>query len=327
MILDTDSIANGTIHIWSWAFSIKAMVTAATLAVLTLIAIWGLRRLVDRARRSVGEKRAGAIYVGGQVARYLLVVIGVMATISALGIDLSTLSLFAGALGVGIGLGLQDVVKNFVCGLILMFDGSIEVGDYIELEDGTSGAVVAIGPRAATLLTADNVDILVPNSDLIGGKLTNWTRNRGSRRIHIPFSVAYGANKELVKEAAIEAAHSVSFTMPDVEGRRTQVWLVGFGDSALDFELVVWPSLAAVKRPGSMMAAYRWALDDYLQKYGIEIPFPQRDLRIRTWFGTEDENARNAWHGRETTSSTTTQSKCPSSDLSNDAAMDITESL
>ncbi|MGE0830437.1 MAG: transporter, partial [Hyphomonadaceae bacterium] len=92
-------------------------------------------------------------------------------------------------------------------------------------------------------------------------------------------------------------AHSVSFTLPDVETRRTQVWLVGFGESALNFELVVWPSLEAVKRPGSMMAAYCWAIDDALRKHGIEIPFPQRDVRVRSWFGREGDAGVDAWRG------------------------------
>lgn len=289
---------DGELHFGSFSVSIATIAGTAAAIALTLLAVGLLGRLTERARKRVGEKRAGTLYVGGQVLRYAIIVAGSAIAASTLGVDLSTLSLFAGALGVGIGLGLQDVIKNFVCGLILMFDGSVEIGDYIELDDGTSGEVVAIGPRATTLLTADNVDILLPNADLLGGKLTNWTRNRASRRIHVPFCVAYGSDKEVVRQAALDAAHSTPFTMPDAEGRRTQVWLVGFGDSALDFELVVWPNLAAVKRPGSMMAAYRWALDDALRKYGIEIPYPQLDLNVRSWFQTSGAAARDAWHGR-----------------------------
>jgi len=242
--------------------------------------------------------------------------------VSTLGVDLSALSLFAGALGVGIGLGLQDIVKNFVCGIILLFDRSIEVGDYVELEDGTAGAVSSIGPRATTLLTNDNVDILVPNANLLNGKLTNWTRNRVTRRIHVPFSVAYGSDKEKVRKAAIEAAQSVSFTVPDDARRRTQVWLTGFGDSALNFDLVVWPTVEAVKRPGSMMAAYCWALDDALRKHGIEIPFPQRDIRLRGFFGSEGAEAIEAFHGRDGTGAPRYDA-APSQPGVNDAAEDI----
>ncbi len=304
--------------------SLSAIITAAAIVLVAFIAIWVIRQLTARAQRKLGEGRASTLYVAGQVARYVIVFAALAAAISALGVDLSALSLFAGALGVGIGLGLQDVVKNFVCGIILLFDGSLEVGDYVELDDGTAGAVAGIGPRATTLRTTDNVDVLVPNADLLGGKLTNWTRDRASRRIHVPFTVAYGTDKELVKLAALEAARSVPITMPESDDHKTQVWLAGFGDSALEFELVVWPSLEAVKRPGSMMAAYCWALDDALCKHGIEIPFPQRDLRIRSYFGHEGQAGVEAMTGRG--NGAVTPLKAGVSDASvNDAAADIVD--
>ncbi len=245
--------------------------------------------LFGRLRLKVAPTRASFVYLSGQILRYLIIFVGVFAAASAVGLDLSSLSIFAGALGIGIGLGLQDIVKNFICGIILLVDRSIEVGDYIQLEDGTAGAVVAIGPRATTIKTNDNVDILLPNAQLLNGQLTNWTHDQATRRVHVPFGVAYGTDKERVKQAALEAALAVPFTRPDDAVHKTQVWLVGFGDSALNFELVVWPTLEAVKRPGSMMAAYRWALDDALRAHAIEIPFPQRDLRLRGFAGLEAE--------------------------------------
>lgn len=228
----------------------------------------------------------------------------------------------AGALGVGIGLGLQDVVKNFVCGIILLFDGSIEVGDYVELEDGTAGAVAAIGPRATTLRTTDHLDVLVPNANLLGSKLTNWTRGRDARRVRVPFTVAYGTDKELVKLAALEAARSVPFTLPDDGEQKTQVWLTGFGESALEFALVVWPTLEAVKRPANMMAAYCWALDDALREHGIEIPFPQHDLRVRSFFGQEGQAGMNAVLGQAAIQDAVARPDATGASA-NDAAADI----
>lgn len=286
------------VQIGGTGITLGTLIAAVTILLLAVAATWVVRRLVRRAQARLDESRIGAVYIGGQIARYVIIFAGIAAAVSTLGVDLSTLSLFAGALGVGIGIGLQDLVKNFVSGLVLLFDRSIEVGDYVELEDGTSGMVSSIGPRATTLLTNDNVNVMVPNASLLNGALTNWTRNRATRRIHVPFSVAYGSDKEKVKMAALEAARSVPFTIPDEDGRRTQVWLTRFGDSSLDFELVVWPSLAAVKRPGSMMAAYCWAIDDALRKHGIEIPFPQRDVRVRSFFGTEGDAAVQAFHGK-----------------------------
>jgi small-conductance mechanosensitive channel len=110
----------------------------------------------------------------------------------------------------------------------------------------------------------------------------------------VPFSVAYGADKAKVREVVLAAATALPFTLPDNDNRRTQVWMTGFGDSALNFELVVWPTVEAVKRPSSMQAAYTWAIDDALRAAGIEIPFPQRDLRIRSVFEREGEAAFDA---------------------------------
>ncbi len=294
----TNEILNREVlTVGSTTFSLQAITSAATILAVSFLAVWLIRHLIGRAQKRLGENRSSTLYVGGQVARYVIVVIAISAAISALGVDLSALSLFAGALGVGIGLGLQDVVKNFVCGLILLFDGSIEIGDFIELDGGAAGAVAAIGPRATTLRTNDNVDVLVPNASLLNGRLKNWTRNRASRRIHIPFPVAYGSDKEVVKLAALEAAAAVPFTLPNTPNRKAQVWLTGFGDSALNFELVVWPNLEAVKRPESMLAAYHWALDDALRNHGIEIPFPQSELRLRSYFGMEGGDAIKAMAG------------------------------
>ncbi len=293
-LLDTQLVRIGDTGI-----TLSTLLASVTILMLAGAAAWAVRLLVRRAQVRLDEARIGAVYIGGQIARYVIIFAGIAAAVSTLGVDLSTLSLFAGALGVGIGIGLQDMVKNFVSGLVLLFDRSIEVGDYVELEDGTAGMVSSIGPRATTLLTNDNVNVMVPNANLLNGVLTNWTRNRATRRIHVPFSVAYGSDKEKVKAAALEAARSVPFTLPDEDGHRTQVWLTRFGDSSLDFELVVWPSLAAVKRPGSMMAAYCWAIDDAMRRHCIEMPLPQRDIRVRSFFGAEGEAAVHAFHGRD----------------------------
>ena len=155
--------------------------------------------------------------------------------------------------------------------------------------------------------------------------MKNWTRDRASRRIHIPFPVAYGSNKELVRLAALEAASAVPFTLPDLPNRKAQVWLTGFGDSALNFELVVWPDLEAVKRPGSMMAAYHWALDDALRSHGIEVPFPQSELRLRSYYGAEGRAAINliAGNGDQPLPE---NPKAPKIVSVNDAAQDVATS-
>lgn len=300
--------------------TLKSALGAITIFVGALVAAAVVKRSLDRLRRRMAQA-GSAIYVAGQISRYLITFVGIVAAGSALGLDLSSLAIFAGAVGVGVGLGLQDIVRDFFSGLIILLDRSIEVGDFIELEEGVAGEVVGIGSRATAILTNDSVDVMIPNSMLISGKLTNWTRNNATRRVHIPFSVAYGSDKVAVRDAAIHAARSVSFTLPDTEARRTQVWLTGFGDSAMNYELVVWPRLEAVKRPGSMMAAYRWAIDDALREKGIEIPFPQLDLRLRSFFNREGDAALSAVRGQPSRE----ENPEPARASINDAAREITE--
>lgn len=306
--------------------------TVTVLSLLTAIAIfigaramaWLFKRFFERMRQHSKAAEAPALYMAGQAGRYLIIFVGVVLAGSAMGVNLSSLSLFAGALGVGIGLGVQDIFKDFIAGLVLLFDRSIEVGDFIELENGAAGEIRSVGARATTLITNDNVAVLIPNSMLLRNSLTNWTRNRATRRVHVPFSVAYGSDKNKVRAAALEAAAAVPFTMPDVDTRRTQVWLVKFGESSLDFELVVWPTLEAVKRPGSMMAAYRWAIDDALRQHGLEIPFPQQDIRIRSFFGSEGAEGVETWRGEQTPTAQDRAPKMPAGSV-NDAAVEISE--
>jgi small-conductance mechanosensitive channel len=129
---------------------------------------------------------------------------------------------------------------------------------------------------------------------LVNDQVINWTLRGTTRRIRVPFVTAFGVDKELVREAVLKAARSVPFTSADDAVRRTQVWLVGYGEHALKFELIVWPTVEAVRRPAAIFAAYTWAIDDALRGAGIEIPYPQRDVRLRGLFGEEGEDARAA---------------------------------
>ncbi len=247
----------------------------------------GLRRLRKRA-----DNQATSIYIVEKLATYGLVIFGVIAGLSTVGLDLSSLAVFAGALGVGVGLGLQGVVKEFVSGLVLVLDRVVRIGDYVEIQTGERGVVQEIGPRATRIRNNDDIDVLIPNSRLIEAPVTNWTYGGETRRLHVPFPVAFGADKNRVREAVLKAAHAVPFTRPDTPQRRTQVWLVGFGDNGLKFELVVWPTLEAVKRPNAAQAAYTWAVEEALRNGDFEVPLPQREVRLRALFGEEGEDAR-----------------------------------
>ena len=265
---------------------VGAFAAAAAGFLLARIIGGALRRVRGRAKQA-----KSALYIFEKLASYGLVIAGLVVGVSMLGINMTSLAVFAGALGVGIGLGLQGIVKEFVSGLVLIFEGSVQVGDYIELERGGRGEIQEVGPRATRIRNNDNVDILLPNSKLIEERVTIWSHKGATRRIHVPFQVAYGTSKSLVRDVVLEAAHRTPFTLPDEGDRKAQVWLVGFGEHALQFELLVWPELSAVKRPAAAHAAYTWAIEEALCGAGIEIPVKQLDLRLRSVFGREGDEA------------------------------------
>src|ERR1051326_3119176 len=247
-------------------------------------------RLISRLRRRQSHGGA-ALYILEKLTGYGIAIIGVLFALSSMGLNLSSFAVFAGAVGVGIGLGLQGVVKEFVSGIVLLFGRELKVGDFVELSTtpAVRGTVWEIGARATRIRTSDSLDIFVPNSRFIEERFANWTLKGDTRRIHIPFQVSCSADKAKVRDAVLAAAKTLPFTMPDEGNRRTQVWMTSFADSALNFELVVWPTLEAVKRPAAMQAAYTWAIDDALRAAGIEVPFPQRDLHIRSVFAREGD--------------------------------------
>ena len=299
------------------------LVSAAVLLGGAVALSWVVTRSIRRFRMRA-ERAAQALYLLEKLAGYAIVFAGAVMALSAAGLNLSSLAVFAGAIGIGVGLGLQGVVKEFVSGLFLIFDRMVSVGDYVEL-DGARGAIAEIGPRATRIRTNDNINIIVPNSHLIEGRVTNWTLKGDTRRIHIPFSVAYGADRSQVREAVLAAARASPFTLPETETRKSQVWLTTFGESSLDFELLVWPTPEAVKRPAAMHAAYTWAIADALDEAGIEVPFPQTDLRIRSLFGREGDEAIAAMLGQHLAkqADTGTPSARPSQPSQNDAAAEL----
>lgn len=281
------------VSIGGTTLTLGGLVSGAVILGFAILVSWLLTRGIRRVRLKA-QRSAQALYLLEKLAGYAIIIIGVIMGLSAAGLNLSSLAVFAGAIGIGVGLGLQGVVKEFVSGIFLIFDRMVSVGDYVEMEDGTRGAIAEIGPRATRIRTNDNVNVIIPNSHLIEGPVTNWTLKGDTRRIHIPFSVAYGADRGQVRDAILAAARASPFTLPETELRKSQVWLVGFGDSSLNFELLVWPTQEAVKRPAAMHAAYTWAIADALDAAGIEIPFPQTDLRIRSLLGREGDDALRA---------------------------------
>ena len=252
---------------------------------LLVVLIW-LASVISRfvqSRLSLAENLTPSVRsLITQSVRIVMLFTAIVIAMNIVGIDLTALAVFSGAVGVGIGFGLQAIFSNLVSGVIMLLEGSIKVGDFVELESGLTGEVREINTRSTLVTTNDNVDILIPNSEFINARVTNWTLRDSFRRLRVPFGVAYGTDKELVRQAALEAAEAVPHMLTGKSAKPPQVWLVGFGESSLDFELVVWLSPEAVKRPSAVSADYNWAIETALGKHGIEIPFPQRDLHIRS---------------------------------------------
>lgn len=225
-----------------------------------------------------GRIRQAGIYSLGRITYYVIFIIGIVIAISSIGLDFTAFAVIAGALSVGIGFGLQSIVNNFVSGIILLLEKKLRVGDLIQLESGEVGRVIEVNVRTTLVRTFDNLEILVPNADFVSKKFINWTLTDRVRRVRVPFGVAYGSDKSLVKKAAIEATKNIPMTLED---KPPQVWLTKFGDSSLDFELVVWVNESLVSAPPMGTAAwYTWEIETSLREHGIEIPYPVRDVRL-----------------------------------------------
>jgi small-conductance mechanosensitive channel len=256
------------------------LLRVAGLAVIVAI-VWRLAALVRRSiARLAQNKTDPGVYLLSRISTYLVWILGIIIGLDYLGFGLSSFAFLGGAVGVGLGFGLQNILHNFVSGIIILLEKTLKVGDVVELQSGVTGAVSEISLRYTRITTPDLMDIIVPNSEFISGRVVNWTFNEEVRRLHIPFSVAYGTDKERVREAGIAAALRLSGTINE-ENRKPEVWLVNLGDNGLEFELVVWIGKDALSRPHYTRNDYLWVLETELSSRSIEMPFPQRDLYIK----------------------------------------------
>ena len=226
-------------------------------------------RVLQASGLSLGMQAAISILI-----RYAILFVGIIAILQLWGIDLSSLTLLASALGVGLGLGLQNIVKDIGSGLVLVFERPIQVGDFIEL-GGRMGRVDRIGPRSTDIRTLDQVSIIVPNSRFLEQDVINWSHRNPLSRIHIPIGVAYGSDPETVKAVLLQVGreHPQVMAAPAAE-----VFLMGFGDSSMDFELLVW-----IRKPQEhpqIRSDLNFAIAAAFRQVGIEIPFPQRDVHL-----------------------------------------------
>ena len=209
------------------------------------------------------------------ITKYALLAIGTIILLQVWGFNLSSLTILGSAFGVGIGLGFQDIAKNFASGLVLLFERSVQVGDFIEV-NGYKGTVERVGARSIVLRTLDRISIIVPNSSLLADEVVNWTHENSVSRLHLPVGVAYGSDTEAVKSVLLEAAET------HVEVLRypaPQVLFESFGDSSLNFQLLVWVSEPS--HQAFIQSDLYFKIEKLLRERDIEIPFPQRDIQLR----------------------------------------------
>lgn len=255
--------------------------------VLLLGLLFGISNRIKRliaegllARRGIDR---GVRHAVGSLARYAMLTVGLIVILQTVGVDLSTLTVFAGAVGIGIGFGLQNIAANFISGLILLFERPIKVGDRIVV-GGVQGDVVNISARATTVVTNDNIAIIVPNSSFVSEPVTNWSYTTRDVRFRIPVGVAYGSDPERVRDVLLQVARAHSSVLAEPA---PDVLLTEFGDSSLNFVLRVWTREQAA-RPGALRSELNYAISKAFKEHDIEIPFPQRDLHIRSGFiGTQ----------------------------------------
>lgn len=218
-----------------------------------------------------------ARYSVGAVVRYLVLLVGLLIIIQTVGIDLTTFNVLAGAIGIGVGFGLQNIVSNFISGLIIMFERPVKIGDRIVVGD-VEGNVVSIGARSTTVLDNDNIAVIVPNSKFITDNVINWKYNNNEVRFRIPVSVAYGSDarevERLLHEVAAADPDVLKFPLPAVR-------FLEFGDNGLLFELCAWSS-SLVDRKGQLISQLNFSIYQRFTEAGIAFPFPQRDLHMRS---------------------------------------------
>jgi len=243
-----------------------------------------VRRLLHGKVLDRFEIDPGLKYTLSRVSQYIIVILGFLISFQFVGIDLTGLAVIFGLLSVGIGFGLQNITANFISGLIVMFERPISVGDRVEVA-GIEGDVIEINIRSTKIRTLNNISIIVPNSEFVSNNVINYSHGDSSFRLDVNVGVSYSSNLEKV----LDALNSVATEHPKVmKTPPHQVHLREFGDSAWEMQLRVW--IPNVKERYVLRNELHQTIVDKFQKFGIEIPFPQRDLHVRSGLSLPDKN-------------------------------------
>ena len=249
-----------------------------SIAILLFLSEWIKKLLVNRVLKRY-QIESGTRQSVGTIVKYIIVIAGLFSILQTNGIDLSAFGILAGALGVGIGFGLQNITNNFISGLIILFEQPIKIGDRIEVGN-ISGDVIKISSRSTTVVTNDNISVIIPNSKFIDDQVINWSHNEYKVRFNFPVGVSYKEDPEKVKSILLQVAKD----NPNVlESPQPDVLFDEFDDSSLNFYLRVWTS-EYVNKPKVLKSQLYFEIFKRFSKEGVEIPFPQRDIHIKSGY-------------------------------------------
>ncbi len=265
------------VHIGKLSINLLFLIkTAIFIAILILLSRLLQKFVVGRllSRIHIAEAQRFAL---GRFITYAFFLVGVFVGVQSLGVNLNSLVVLGGAVGVGVGLGLQNVVSNFVAGLILLVEQPIRIGDRIEIKE-TMGDVIRIAARSTWVRTNDNVLIVVPNSDFINSAVINWTANDRTVRIQLPLGVSYNSNPEQVRALLLQVAKENKNVLAEP---KADVIFTGYGDNSINFALRVWTD-TQTQIPAVLKSDLYFAAFEVFRQAGVELPFPQRDLHIRS---------------------------------------------
>jgi len=260
----------GKTEITLWTIVYFFFLTVILFYVTGKLRKWVVYKLLAKSKIDIGVRIAT-----GTIIRYIILAIGLIIVLQTVGLDLSTLTILAGALGIGIGFGLQNITNNLVSGIIILFERPIKVGDRIEVSN-IAGDVIRISMRSTTILTNDNISIIVPNSEFISSTVINWSHIDRNIRLNFPVDVSYTENPQEVKKLLLEVAEENSGVL---KNPKPDVLFDKFGESSLIFNLRVW-TREYINRPGVLKSQLYYAIFDKFTKHGIKIPFPQRDIHF-----------------------------------------------
>ena len=266
-------------------------IVGGIIAFTVLLAFTGwIKRWIDkRWLRQIISSDRGARDALVTIVGYTGFTISLLVGLSIAGINITGLAVVAGALSVGIGFGLQSIANNFVSGIILLFERPIKAGDFVTVGD-VEGFVKKISIRATEIETLDNQDMLVPNSELISGRVTNWVLHNPYGRLRIRVGVAYGSDINKVKDILEAVSHENKSVITDGRVSPPKALFMGFGDSALEFELRV--RIFDIKKRYDVVSELNFKIDEEFQKNRIIIPFPQRDIHIKDWSPESKEKSK-----------------------------------